>query len=121
MSLPQHIYEVHRRSGCSSVLRQANLSYLSPQSVLQKHARPSLDNLRRDRALKVKAEELWQIGHSWVGFCELDSDLQPWNRNGERRSILGDLYDNARIWVYGDFLLEEVNELPSDWAIVPLE
>lgn len=69
-------------------------------------------------AVLVKAEELQQSGHSWVGFCELDSDLQPWDKSGDRKPILSDLYNNSRIWVYGDFLLEEVYELPSDWAIV---
>ena len=28
-------------------------------------------------AVLVKSEELLRKGHRWVGFCELDSDLQP--------------------------------------------
>ena len=67
-------------------------------------------------AVIVKAEELQQEGHPWVGFCELDADLQPWDKSGARKPILSDLYDNARIWVYGDFLLEEINELPKGWT-----
>jgi hypothetical protein len=67
-------------------------------------------------AVIVKARELQEEGHSWVGFCELDSDLQPWDRVGARKPVLSDLYDNTRIWVYGDFLLEEVNKLPDAWT-----
>jgi hypothetical protein len=68
-------------------------------------------------ALIVRSEALQQEGHPWVGFCELDSDLQPWDKSGARKPILGDLYDTARIWVYGDFLLEDINKLPDGWTI----
>lgn len=68
-------------------------------------------------AVIVKSEELRQEGNSWVGFCELDSDLQPWNKSGARKPVLSDLYREARIWVYGDFLLEEIDKLPDDWNI----
>ncbi|MCG8368384.1 MAG: hypothetical protein MJA27_34255 [Pseudanabaenales cyanobacterium] len=67
-------------------------------------------------AVIVKSEELQQEGHPWVGFCELDSDLQPWDKSGARKPILSNLYDNARIWVYGDFLLEEIKKLPDGWT-----
>jgi hypothetical protein len=67
-------------------------------------------------AVLVKSEELQHEGHPWVGFCELDSDLQPWDKSGGRKPILNDLYNDARIWVYADFLLEEVNNLPDDWT-----
>jgi hypothetical protein len=67
-------------------------------------------------AVLVKSEELQQEGYSWVGLCELDSDLQPWDKSGSRKPILGDLYDNARIRVYGDFLLEEINDLLGSWT-----
>lgn len=66
-------------------------------------------------AVIVKSEELQQEGHSWIVFCELDSDLQPWDKDGNRKPILSDLYDSARIWVHADFLVEEINELPDDW------
>ena len=39
-------------------------------------------------AILVRAEDLQQQGHSWVGFCELDSDLQPWDKNGVLKPIL---------------------------------
>jgi hypothetical protein len=67
-------------------------------------------------AVIVKAEELQQKEHPWIGFCELDSDLQPWDRSGARKPILSDLYNAARIWVYADFLLEDVNELSDRWT-----
>lgn len=66
-------------------------------------------------AVLVKSEELLQEGHPWVGFCELDSDLQPWDKSGGRKPILSDLYDNSRVWVYGNFLLEEIDRLPTGW------
>jgi predicted nucleic acid-binding protein len=46
------------------------------------------------RAVDPKAE---------FAFCELDSDLQPWDKQGRRRPALMDLYDPRAIWVYGDF------------------
>lgn len=67
-------------------------------------------------AVLVKSEELQQEGHPWVGFCELDSDLQPWDKLGARKPILSDLYNNSRVWVYGDFLLEEIDGLPEGWV-----
>ncbi|PPJ61609.1 hypothetical protein [Cuspidothrix issatschenkoi] len=66
-------------------------------------------------AILVRAEDLQQQGHSWVGFCELDSDLQPWDKNGVLKPILSDLYNASRIWVYRDFLVEDVDELPEVW------
>ncbi len=68
-------------------------------------------------AVIVKSEELQQEGHTWIGFCELDSDLQPWDKSGARKPILSDLYSNARIWVYGDFLLKEIDKLPNHWHL----
>lgn len=67
-------------------------------------------------AVLVKSEELRQDGYLWVGFCELDSDLQPWDKLGARKPILSNLYNDSRVWVYGDFLLEEINKLPEDWT-----
>lgn len=64
-------------------------------------------------AILVKAEELQQEGHSWVGFCELDSDLQPWYEIGRPKSLLNGLYQQARVWVYGDFLVEDIDGFPD--------
>lgn len=67
-------------------------------------------------AVIVKSEQLRQHDHPWAGFCELDSDLQPWDKSGARKSTLSNLYDQAQILVYGDFLLEDVDELPDAWT-----
>jgi len=66
-------------------------------------------------AILVRAEDLQQQGYSWVGFCELDSDLQPWDKKDMLKPILSDLYNASRIWVYRDFLVEDVDELPEVW------
>jgi hypothetical protein len=36
-------------------------------------------------------------------FCELDGDLQPWDKKGAAKQPLTSLYDRARVWVYQDF------------------
>jgi len=36
-------------------------------------------------------------------FCELDGDLQPWDRHGRPKPELADRYDERGIWVYSDF------------------
>ncbi len=67
-------------------------------------------------AMIVKSEELRQEGNTWVGFCEMDSDLQPWDKSGARKRVLGDLYDDVQIFVYPDFLLEDIDDLPDGWT-----
>jgi hypothetical protein len=67
-------------------------------------------------AVIVKAEELQQQNHAWVGFCELDSDLLPWDKSRYSKPILSKLYDDARIWVYDNFLLEDIDEIPNRWT-----
>ena len=67
-------------------------------------------------AVIVKAEELQQQSHSWVGFCELDADLLPWDKSRYSKPILSKLYDDARIWVYDNFLLEDIDEIPDRWT-----
>jgi hypothetical protein len=49
-----------------------------------------------------------------IFFCELDSDLQPWDKNGNIRQPLARLYDEARVWVYGDFQMTSPPR-PDDW------
>lgn len=66
-------------------------------------------------AILVKGEELRREGQAWIGLCELDSDLQPWDKSGARKPILSGLYNNSQIWVYGDFLLEDIDTLPAGW------
>jgi hypothetical protein len=47
-------------------------------------------------------------------FCELDGDLQPWDRDGNRKLALSKLYDDAHVWVYSDFTMTSP-ERPADW------
>ncbi len=62
----------------------------------------------------VKAERLRETGVERFAFCEADSDLQPWDRRGDSKEPLVTIYDQAGIWVYGDFLLEQP-EMPENW------
>ena len=54
-------------------------------------------------AILVQAENLRGLGYSQTIFCELDSDLQPWNKLGERKPILSNLYDCSQVLVKGNF------------------
>lgn len=51
------------------------------------------------RAAEIRQQE----PDAEICFCELDGDLQPWDKNGNIKPSLAQLYDNAHIWVYGDF------------------
>lgn len=66
-------------------------------------------------AVLVRAERLRAEGASEICFCELDADLQPWDRKGNAKPTLTHLYDEAGIWVYGDFELLEP-ERPPNWG-----
>lgn len=65
-------------------------------------------------AILVKAEELREAGYSEFAFCELDSDLQPWDRVGNRKPTLSNLYADVQIQVYGDFLVRAADNFPDD-------
>jgi hypothetical protein len=65
-------------------------------------------------AILVRAEELRTEGVDHVDFCELDSHLQPWDKDSRPKKPLTEMYDQARIWVYGDFLLQ-APEKPEGW------
>ncbi len=56
-------------------------------------------------AVLVRAERLHKEGFSEVFFCESDTDLQPWDRQGNAKQPLSRLYDDAHLWVYRDFVL----------------
>jgi predicted nucleic acid-binding protein len=62
-------------------------------------------------AILVRGEALRREGFTKVCFCELDSDLQPWNKLGAPKPNLKELYDDAQIEVYDNFLLEDVNDI----------
>jgi len=50
-------------------------------------------------AVLVRAEELRDAGETDLCFCETDADLQPWNKKGDSKQPLTDLYDSALVWV----------------------
>ncbi len=56
-------------------------------------------------AVLVGAERLLARGEDEIAFCELDHHLQPWDKNGDPKRLLRDLYEQRRIWVYSDFSL----------------
>ena len=62
----------------------------------------------------VTAERLWERGDRELSFCEADADLQPWGRYGDTKPELRAAYDQAHVWVYGDFTLTQP-ERPSDF------
>jgi hypothetical protein len=64
-------------------------------------------------AVLVRAEALRDQGADDVSFCELDGDLQPWDKNGRSKQPLTGLYDSAFVWVYGDFAMENPPRRPS--------
>jgi predicted nucleic acid-binding protein len=64
-------------------------------------------------AVLVRAEALRDQGADDVSFCELDGDLQPWDKNGDSKQPLTGLYDVARVWVYGDFAMENPPRPPD--------
>jgi hypothetical protein len=57
-------------------------------------------------AILGRAEELQVGGVEEMDFCELDSHLQPWDKDRRHKNPLQQLYDQAHIRVYGDFLLQ---------------
>ena len=58
-------------------------------------------------AILVSAERLWEQGERGLSFCEADSDLQPWDKDGNVKRSLTTAYDQAHLWVYGDFTLTQ--------------
>ena len=65
-------------------------------------------------AVLVRAESLLATGERDLAFCELDADLQPWDKHGNTKPTLTRLYDDAHVWVYGDFTMT-TPEPRQDW------
>lgn len=53
----------------------------------------------------VQASRLWDRGERGISFCEIDSDLQPWDAYGNAKVPLRDAFDRAHVWVFRDFTL----------------
>jgi hypothetical protein len=66
-------------------------------------------------AILGRAEKLRSQGETELCFCVTDADLQPWDRRGNAKQLLTKLYDEALIWVYGDFGMS-APERPDNWA-----
>ena len=66
-------------------------------------------------AILVRAGELRAAGETELCFCETDTDLQPWDRKGNSKQPLTDLYSSALVWVYGDFDMA-APERPAKWS-----
>lgn len=64
-------------------------------------------------AVLVRAREFSEAGDEPV-FATLDAHLQPWDREGRAKEPLTSLYDDARVWVYGNFPLTKP-EMPDGW------
>jgi hypothetical protein len=55
-------------------------------------------------AVLIRSEEIRaQDQKNELFFCTLDSDLQPWDKNGNMKPLLKRLYDDTSVSVYGDF------------------
>ncbi len=61
-----------------------------------------------ERARPLRDEE-----HA-VSFCTLDKHLQPWDKRGDAKPGLQRLYDDAEVWVFGDFVVD-LSERPDPW------
>jgi hypothetical protein len=55
----------------------------------------------------VHAWRLWAQGERIISFCEIDSDLQPWDAYGNHKVPLRNAFNDAHVWVYGDFTLTQ--------------
>ncbi len=65
-------------------------------------------------AVLGRAEELRSQGETDLCFCVTDADLQPWDKRGNAKRLLTKLYDEALVWVYGDFGMN-APERPASW------
>jgi predicted nucleic acid-binding protein len=65
-------------------------------------------------AILARSGDLVQKGESNLAFCELDKDLQPWDKDGNPKHPLTGLYDSVHVWVYSDFALQHPVK-PAEW------
>lgn len=63
----------------------------------------------------VRSDVLRSEGETEFAFCELDSDLQPWDKERKPKEPLASLYDAAGVWVYGDFMMKSPQR-PDGWT-----
>lgn len=78
---------------------------LANQLALTKAAQKPFDHAILAGIL-ISSYRLWNQGAHGISFAELDSDLQPWGQKGGQKDDLRKLYNDAHVWVYGDFTLQ---------------
>ena len=61
-------------------------------------------------AILVRAEELVDEGITRMDFCELDTHLQPWDKERQPKKPLAEMYEYCHILVHGDFLLPDLDQ-----------
>ena len=115
----KYVQAINRElSSVPSILKEvAGLSYvevfalddemldLANQLALRKAAQKPFDHAILAGVL-VASLRLWNQAERGISFAEIDSDLQPWGPKGGPKDDLRKLYDQAHIWVYGDFTLQ---------------
>ena len=77
---------------------------LANQLALTKAAQKPFDHAILAGIL-ICSSRLWNHGERGISFAEIDADLQPWGAKGAPKDDLRKLYDDAHVWVYGDFTL----------------
>jgi len=78
---------------------------LANQLALTKVAQKPFDHAILAGIL-VCSSRLWNPGERGISFAEIDSDLKPWGPKGAPKDDLRKLYDDAHVWVYGNFTLQ---------------
>jgi len=78
---------------------------LANQLALTKVALKPFDHAILSGVL-VSSSRLWAQGERGISFAEMDNDLQPWGQRGAPKDDLRKLYNDAHVWVYGDFTLQ---------------
>jgi hypothetical protein len=71
-------------------------------------------------AVLVTGERLRDAGEEDVCFCELDGDLQPWDKGGNAKQPLLGLYEAAKVRVYGGSELDAASR-PHGWGASSFE
>lgn len=67
-------------------------------------------------AILGRSDELRVDHDNELCFCVTDADLQTWDKRGNAKQPLTQVYDDAHIWVYGDFGLNNP-ERPEKWPM----
>lgn len=55
-------------------------------------------------------KKLYSVSGQTSLFCEMDSDLQPWDKNGDKRPSFFNSYHDAGVRVIEDFVIQDQDE-----------